>query len=404
MSDSWVKKLQKYTPLLIVGIVAACIGGLITARLLVEAPVQAENVESQGVIVANEPVRIKPVSITGNPYAIADVAEQTAMAVVKIETKYQPQARKYLTDNPFFNDPFFRYFFGEMEPMQEQPREGMGSGFIFRKDGYILTNDHVVRGADEIYVSIIGYDKPLPAKVIGADASLDLAVLKVESAQGQDLPALKLGDSDRIRIGEWVVAIGDPYGMDWTVTAGVISAKSRSLTIRDNEGRARRYKNLMQTDAAINPGNSGGPLINLNGEVIGINTAVNAVAQGIGFAIPINTAKEVLTDLIDHGQVIRPWLGVMVTDVTKEMVNALQLPTDKGVLVTEVVPGGPADKAGLMRYDLILEVNRTPVQSADHLVELIQGAKVDEGLALLVNRNGRTSLITAKIDKAPANF
>lgn len=397
---NWARRIRFFVPLFIVGVVAACVGGLITARLLVEEPALADNVVPAS---AGQAVTITPVSITDNPNAIADVAETASKAVVKIETKYTPQARQYMNDNPFFNDPFFQYFFGEMEPMQEQPREGMGSGFIFREDGYILTNDHVIRGADEISVSIIGYDEPLKAKVIGSDASLDLAVIKVDPGKNEELPTVKLGDSNKIRIGEWAVASGDPYGMDWTVTAGVISAKGRPLTIRDNDGRARRYKDLIQTDAAINPGNSGGPLLNLKGEVIGINTAVNAVAQGIGFAIPVNTAKEVLEDLIDHGQVIRPWLGVTVTDVTQEVVDALQLQTDKGVLVMEVVPGSPADKAGLMRYDVIQEINRTPVESSDHLVELVRGTKVDEGLALLINRNGRTRLVTAKVDKAPSD-
>ncbi|MBO8126096.1 MAG: trypsin-like peptidase domain-containing protein [Firmicutes bacterium] len=392
-----IKSLKKYIPLLIVGIIAASIGGVITANLLIEKPALAEDQK-------DETVTIKPVAITGDPNAIANVAEMASKAVVKIETTYKPAAQKYLTDNPFFNDPFFRYFFGDIQPMPDQaPREGMGSGFIFREDGYILTNDHVVRGADEINVFIYGYDKPLKAEIVGADASLDLAVLKVDP-KGKKLPTVKLGDSNKLRIGEWAVAIGDPYGMDWTVTAGVISAKGRPLTIRDNDGRARRYKDLIQTDAAINPGNSGGPLLNLKGEVIGINTAVNAAAQGIGFAIPINTAKEVLSDLIDHGQVIRPWLGVSITDVTEDMAEALGLSSTDGVLVADVVPGSPADKAGIMRYDVILEVNKTPVKSSDHLVELIRSTDVDETVAILISRNGRTRLVTAKIDKAPADL
>lgn len=389
-----VERVKKYYPMLIVGVIAAVLGSFITARLLIEAPVQAE-------AGAMETVSIKPISITDNPNAIADVAEDASKAVVKIETSYKPAARQYMTDNPFFNDPFFQYFFGEMEAPQQQPREGMGSGFVFRQEGYILTNDHVVRGADVIKVFVYGYDEPFEAQLVGADASLDLAVLKIE-AKGKKLPTVKLGDSDKLRIGEWAIAIGDPYGMDWTVTAGVISAKGRPLTIADNDGQARRYKNLIQTDAAINPGNSGGPLLNLKGEVIGINTAVNAVAQGIGFAIPVNTAKEILTDLIDHGQVIRPWLGVSITDLNEEMIDALQLKTDKGVLVMDVVPGSPAEKAGIIRYDVILEINRVQIQNSDHLVEMVSKSKLNESVAVLISRGDRTRLLTVKIEKAPA--
>ncbi|NLY56205.1 MAG: PDZ domain-containing protein [Firmicutes bacterium] len=388
------KRLRSYFPLLIVGVIAAVMGGFISARLLVEAPVKAE-------VSASEPVSIKPIAIPTDPYAIADVAELASKAVVKIETTYQPASRQYLRDNPFFNDPFFRYFFGDITTPEQPPRSGMGSGFIIREDGYILTNDHVVRGADVIKVYVYGYEEPLTAEIVGADASLDLAVLKID-AKDKNLPTLQLGDSDKLRIGEWVVAIGDPYGMDWTVTAGVISAKGRPLTIRDNDGQPRRYKNLIQTDAAINPGNSGGPLLNLYGEVIGINTAVNAAAQGIGFAIPINTAKEVLNDLIDHGQVIRPRLGVTITTITDEIVKALGLKTNKGVLVMDVEPGSAADKAGIARYDVILEINRVEIKSSDHLVELIQQTKVGETVAILINRNGQTRLLTAKIEKAPA--
>jgi S1-C subfamily serine protease len=245
------------------------------------------------------------------------------------------------------------------------------------------------------------FDQPLEAKLVGSDASLDLAVIKVIPPAGKHLPYATLGDSSRVRVGEWSVAIGDPYGMDWTVTAGVISAKGRPLTIADDQGRPRRYKNLIQTDAAINPGNSGGPLLNLNGEVIGINTAVNAAAQGIGFAIPINTAKEVLKDLVEHGKVVRSYLGVQIVDLTQDMSDALELGVKSGVVVMDIVPKGPAEKAGLQRYDVILEYNRDKVASSEQLINLVRKTKPGSSVALLIMRDGQTKLVTARLEQEP---
>jgi S1-C subfamily serine protease len=225
-----------------------------------------------------------------NSETVADIVSSAGPAVVKIDTVTTSSVQI----DPFFNDPFFRQFFGG--PFNKpQPREehGLGTGFIISSDGYILTNDHVINGADKITVTVQGYKNPLQASVIGADYDLDLAVLKV---QAKNLPSLKLGDSNKIRVGNWVIAIGNPYGLDHTVTVGVISAKGRPVTVEN-----RNYKNLLQTDASINPGNSGGPLLNLAGEVIGINTAV-AQAQGIGFAIPSKTANDVIQQLITKGK------------------------------------------------------------------------------------------------------
>ncbi|MGE5554127.1 MAG: S1C family serine protease [Betaproteobacteria bacterium] len=383
--------LRKYFPVIMVALVASMVGGVIAARILVDRPLQAE----QPAQVAAGPTTLPG----GGPYAVADVAERVAPAVVKIETTYKSRVR--FSDNPFFNDPFFRHFFGDL-PEGEQTRQGLGSGFIFdAKEGYILTNDHVVRGASTIQVRVKDFDEPLEAKVIGQDQALDLAVLKVDQGK-RKLPSVPLGDSAKIRVGEWVVAIGDPYGMDWTVTVGVISAKGRPLSFRDDNGRVRRYRDLIQTDAAINPGNSGGPLLNLAGQVIGINTAVNAAAQGIGFAIPINTAKEVLRDLIDHGKVARSYLGVSVAEVTDEVVEALGLPGKKGIVVMEVVPDSPAEKAGLQPYDVILEFNREKIKDTDQFVSLVQKQKIGQTVVLLVLRDGRNQLLTARIGEQPS--
>lgn len=381
--------LKKYFPMIMVALLASMVGGVIAARILVDRPTLAE-----------EPVQVASLpALPGNSStSIADVAERVAPAVVKIETRYKTRVR--YSDNPFFNDPFFRHFFGDL-PSGEETRQGLGSGFIFdAKDGYILTNDHVVRGADAIEVRVKDFDKPLPAKIVGSDQTLDLAVLKVDPGNRR-LPVVELGDSSKIRVGEWVVAIGDPYGMDWTVTAGVISAKGRPLSFRDDNGRVRRYRDLIQTDAAINPGNSGGPLLNLAGEVIGINTAVNAAAQGIGFAIPINTAKDVLNDLIDHGKVARSWVGVSVADLNKEIVDALELTVDQGIVIMDVVPNSPAEKAGLQRYDVILEVNRQKIKDTEQFVELIRKHKIGQNVALLLARDGRTVLVTVRIGEQP---
>jgi len=227
---------------------------------------------------------------------VANIISSASPAVVKIDTVSTSGAGR----DPFFNDPFFRQFFGGPFGLRAQPREvhGLGSGFVASEDGYILTNEHVISGATKITATIQGFDNPLPAQVVGADYDLDLAVLKVNA--GRPLPVLKCGDSEKVRVGNWVVAIGSPFGLEHTVTVGVISAKVRPVQVEN-----RSYKNLLQTDAKINPGNSGGPLLNLAGEVIGINTAV-AQAQGIGFAIPVNTAKEVIADLVNKGKVTKP--------------------------------------------------------------------------------------------------
>ncbi|WP_227762048.1 trypsin-like peptidase domain-containing protein [Zhaonella formicivorans] len=323
-----------------------------------------------------------------NPDTIADMVEASGPAVVLIETTSKINHPN--VSSPFFNDPFFRQFFGyDFEP---QPRvaTGLGSGFIISKDGYILTNEHVIAGATDIQVQVTGYKESFPAKVIGKDFDLDLAVLKIESKK--DLPTLKLGDSDKVKVGNWVVAIGNPLGLDHTVTVGVISAKGRPIAVED-----RQYKNLLQTDASINPGNSGGPLLNLQGEVIGINTAVNASAQGIGFAIPSSTVQEVLQDLMNKGKVSRPWIGVYLQPVTKELADYFGLPKEEGAVVTSVIPGSPADKAGLKRGDVILEFNKKQIKTTTDLQEAVQQVKIGQKVVALIWRDKKTSYVTLTI-------
>ncbi|SFF99059.1 Do/DeqQ family serine protease [Desulfotomaculum arcticum] len=320
---------------------------------------------------------------------VANVVEQTSKSVVKIETTEQVQSQR---SDPFFNDPFFRQFFGNQGPMYSQPniQKGMGSGFIISDDGYILTNEHVIDGATDIKVYLSDSENPLSAKVIGSDSELDLAVLKIDA--GKKLPYISLGDSDAARVGEWVIAIGNPYGLDHTVTTGVISAKSRPVQVED-----RQYKNLLQTDASINPGNSGGPLLNLAGQVIGINTAVNAQAQGIGFAIPSSTVKSVLDTLIQKGKISRPYMGVYIQTLTADLASQLNLNSKQGAIIAGIVPDSPADKAGLKQGDIVLEINKQKVTDAANITDLIQKSKVGSKVTLLIESNGSQRYVTVTL-------
>ena len=244
----------------------------------------------------------------GATMSVADITEKSSPAIVNIQSQIKVNS---VPNNPFFNDPFFREFFGDQFEVRPDQRydTGIGTGFIISSDGYIVTNQHVINQADKVTVQLNGENDEIPAKVVGQDYDLDLAVLKIE---GSGYPTLPLGNSDVMRAGEMVIAIGQPFGLDHTVTVGVISAKGRPISIED-----RDYRNLIQTDAAINPGNSGGPLLNSKGQVIGINTAVNAQAQGIGFAIPINTARDVLDELRSGKKIVKHFW------VTDDAVNQL---------------------------------------------------------------------------------
>ncbi|MCL6560991.1 MAG: trypsin-like peptidase domain-containing protein [Firmicutes bacterium] len=331
-------------------------------------------------------------SIPGvGPDTIADVVSSSSPAIVKISTRTSSSG----AGDPFFNDPFFRQFFG-FQSSPRQPEEGLGSGFIMSKDGYILTNEHVIDGANEIKVTVTGFDKEFDAKVVGADYDLDLALLKIGA--GADLPFLNLGNSDQIRVGNWVIAIGNPYGLDHTVTTGVISAKGRPIEVND-----RRYENLLQTDASINPGNSGGPLLNLKGEVVGINTAINAQAQGIGFAIPTSTVLGVLQDLKDSENKVRPWVGVQVRSVDDEIARYLGLTNAGGAVVAGVVRGSPAEKAGLKQWDVITEFNGVKINNADELVEAIRSAQVGQRVKVLLVRHRQVYAVNITVAEKPKN-
>jgi S1-C subfamily serine protease len=308
---------------------------------------------------------------------VADIAEASSPKVVWIETTYE---NKQMVFSPF----------GDFGP-ETIPSKGLGSGFFFNDKGYILTNYHVVDGAKSITVKLKDQKDSIPATFIGGDRILDVAIIKIDS--DKKTPFLKFGDSDKARVGEWVIAIGNPHNLDHTVTLGIISAKGRPVTA----GNANNlYENMIQTDAAINPGNSGGPLLNIKGDVIGINSLV-ASGQGLGFAIPINTIQENLNELMTKGKLSHPWLGVSLKDVRdldQDTRDYLNLNKDDGVVVSPA-RNSPAAKAGLRQYDVILEINHQTVSSSEELIKMIRKMKVGDKVTVLISRNG--TLMTKEI-------
>jgi len=324
--------------------------------------------------------------------SIADIAEKVGPAVVNIDT-----VRMVKTQFPSFEDPIFKRFFGrEFEEFRRTiPQKGTGSGFIINQEGYVLTNEHVVRKADKIKVTLSD-GRELDGEVIGSDVTSDMAIVKIKA---DHLPTVTLGNSDKLRVGEIVIAIGNPYGLQQTVTMGVVSAKGRSIPT-GIEGHI--YRNFIQTDTAINPGNSGGPLLNIKGEVVGINTAIIPYAQGIGFAIPINMAKRNIDDLINLGKVRRSWLGVYIQEVTPEIAEQFGLPEDaKGVLVGDVIKDSPAEEAGIKRGDIITKVNDEEVNSPGELQDKIRDIDISDKANIEIMRDGKATRFIVKIGEMP---
>jgi len=325
------------------------------------------------------------------PVSFADLAKKAKNSVVNISTVKVIKGRGQ-TPIPFGpNDPFrdfFERFFKDQIP-KDFRQQSLGTGVIIDKEGYILTNNHVVEMADEIKVKLAD-DQEFLAKIIGRDPKTDLALIKIDS--DKPLSPLVLGDSDRLEVGDWVVAIGNPYGLGNTVTAGIVSAKYRQI------GQSS-YDNYIQTDASINPGNSGGPLLNLNGEVIGINTAIFSQSGGnigIGFAIPINMAKDLLPQL-KTGKVVRGWLGVMIQKITPELKQKLNLKDEKGALVADVSPGGPAEKAGIQRGDVIITFNGKEIKEMNELPYVVASTPVGKSVNVEVLRKGQKKTFEVKI-------
>ncbi len=325
--------------------------------------------------------------------SLSSIVSKVAPAVVNISTvrvvRGPGPVFKYFFGPFEEGDPFkefFERFFGDI-PQREFRQKSLGSGFIISKDGYILTNNHVVEKATEIRVRLLNKEQ-FEAKVIGRDPKTDIALIKIKA--NHNLSAATLGDSDALRVGDWVIAIGNPFGLGHTVTVGIISAKERIIG-------AGPYDNFLQTDAAINPGNSGGPLVNLEGKVVGINTAIVAQAQGIGFAIPINMAKYILSQLKERGKVMRGWLGVMIQEVTPEIAHALGLKEAKGALVADVTPGSPADKADIRRGDVIIEYNGKKIEEMNELPRLVANTPVGKSVPIKIWRNGKIRQLTVKV-------
>jgi serine protease Do len=295
----------------------------------------------------------------------------------------------------FFGDQYFRRFFGPMPRSgQKETVRSLGSGVIVTEDGYILTNNHVVQGADKLTV-VLGDQKKYSAKVVGTDPQTDVALVRIEAT---GLPAATLGDSDKVKVGQWVIAVGNPFQLMHTVTAGIISAKGRS------EVHLADYEDFIQTDASINPGNSGGALSNLDGEVIGINTAINTPSGGsvgIGFAIPINMARKVMDQLLKQGKVTRGYLALMPQDIDEGLAKAMGLKSTEGALVADVTPDGPADKAGIKQGDVILEFNGRKVKDSTDLRNRVAAAKPDASAAIKLLRDVKEMNVTVVLGERP---
>lgn len=292
----------------------------------------------------------------------------------------------------FFGEDMFKFFFGQPQtPQQERKQTSLGSGFIISKDGLIVTNNHVVDKADEITVTI-GLDREYKAELIGSDPKTDVALIKIQAKE--ELFPLALGDSDSLQVGEIVVAIGNPFGLSHTVTQGIVSAKARTIGFGP-------YDNFIQTDASINPGNSGGPLLNLQAEVVGINTAIHATGQGIGFAIPVNLAKNILSQLEESGSVTRGWLGVYIQPIEKEVADALGLDKAQGALVARVQQDSPAEKAGIQAGDVILNVNGKEIKDANALPRLVANLKAGQKVDIVLMRKKKLQTIELTIGTLP---
>ena len=322
------------------------------------------------------------------PASFADLAERLMPSVVNISTTTTVTTRS----NPF---PFqfppgspFEDMFKDFGTPQERKTSALGSGFIISEDGIVVTNNHVIEGAEDVYVRVNG-DQEFKAKILGADPGMDLAVLKMES--DQKFVPVEFGDSDKARIGDWVLAIGNPFGLGGTVTAGIISARNRSIGLS-------RYEDFIQTDASINQGNSGGPLFNMDGDVVGINTAIlgQSGSIGIGFSIPSNSAKRVINQLIEFGETKRGWLGVRIQTVTKEIAEVEKLDKPRGALVASVAEGSPSDKGGIKPGDIILEFDGKPIKEMGELPKIVAQTDVGKNVDVKIWRNKReiTKVIT----------
>jgi serine protease Do len=379
--------------------IALCCGGTLfvsdVAMLWSSSHMAAAQPTTATAQLANVPAT--ETALSGQPFVA--IAKRAKASVVNVSSLKKSKQEDRRFSSPFFDDPFFRRFFGEeferrMPPPREFQQQGLGSGVIVTSDGYIITNNHVVEGADELNVSLPD-KRTFKAKVIGTDPKTDVAVIKIDAA---NLPALPWGDAAQLEVGEMVLAVGNPFGLSQTVTMGIISAIGRA-----NVGIVD-YEDFIQTDAAINPGNSGGALVNLKGALIGINTAIFSQSggyMGIGFAIPSNMAKSVMQSLIKHGKVIRGWMGVSIQDVTPDLAKEFGAAENKGALVGDVMEDSPASKATLERGDIITTYNGVTVRDSNHLRGLVADTAPGTTTHLSVWRDKKTLDLNVTIGELP---
>jgi S1-C subfamily serine protease len=377
---------SKYISLLLLSTIASCSFGYLAAKEQLPSPLESPAAADQKV--ANSSTILASV----NQNFITNVVDKVGPAVVRINASTTVAARSGATDD--FEDPLFRRFFGNRTPQsgraeEREVRQGTGSGFIINNNGQILTNAHVVSGATKVTVTLKD-GRTIAGKVKGIDRVTDVAVVEIAE---RNLPSIQIGDSEKIKPGEWAIAIGNPLGLDNTVTAGIISGTGRTSS---EIGAADKRVNFIQTDAAINPGNSGGPLLNAAGQVIGMNTAILRGTQGLGFAIPINTAQRIANQLIATGRVDHPFLGIQMVDITPQLKNEinrdpnanLKIDVDKGTLIARVIRNSPAAAAGLKSGDIIQSVNGKAVQNVNQVQQAVDLTKIGTSINVRVRRNG----------------